>query len=174
MVDGSTDVTTAAQGHAPRNSPTADRGRNARRSGTGTARRWDSAAQAAAELSAEERAEAGTRGNLEVKDKAVERIAGAAVSEVSGVVVAGASTGTIATALGRAYPRVEVHVAGRRARVQVDVVTAWPRPAAEVAAAVRAHVADRLHVLADLDVDVVDVAVAKVVRPTTPDRRRVQ
>lgn len=137
-------------------------------------RRWDSPAQAVAELSPEERTEAGTRGSLEVKDKAVERIAQAAVSEVSGVIAAGEATGTIATALGRAYPRVEVHVAGRRARVHIDIVTAWPRPAADVAAAVRDHVADRLHALADLDVDVVDVAVAKVVRPTTPDRRRVQ
>jgi uncharacterized alkaline shock family protein YloU len=133
-------------------------------------RRWDSPAQTVAELSPEERAEAGARGSLEVKDKAVERIAEAAVSEVSGVIASGESTGTIANALGRTYPRVEV----RRARVHVDIVTAWPRPAADVAAAVRAHVTDRLHALADLDVDVVDVGVAKVVRPTTPDRRRVQ
>jgi len=137
-------------------------------------RRWDNPAQAVAELSPEERTEAGTRGSLDVKDKAVERIAQAAVSEVSGVIAAGEATGTIATALGRAYPRVEVHVAGRRARVHIDIVTAWPRPAADVAAAVRDHVADRLHALADLEVDVVDVAVAKVVRPTTPDMRRVQ
>ncbi|GAB3471706.1 Asp23/Gls24 family envelope stress response protein [Kineococcus sp. DHX-1] len=137
-------------------------------------RRWSGPAQAAAELTAEERTETASRGALEVKDKAVERIAEAAVFEVPGVIAAEDTAGTIATALGRAYPRVDVHVAGHRARVQIEIVTAWPRPAAGVAAAVRDHVADRLHTLAALDVDVVDVTVAKVLRPTTPERRRVQ
>lgn len=139
-----------------------------------TPRRWETPAQAAAELSPAERDEAGARGSLAVKDKAVERITAAAVREVPGVVPSDQTTGAIGTALGRDYPRVQVEVAGRRARVHVDVVTAWPRPAADVAAAVRDHVADRLHVLAGLDVDVVDVSVAKVVRPTAPERRRVQ
>lgn len=137
-------------------------------------RRWDGPAQAVADLSAAEREEAGTRGSLQVTDHAVERLTGAAVLDVPGVIPAGDTAGTIASALGRSYPRVDVVVAGRRARVHVEVVTAWPRPAAEVAAAVRDHVADRLRLLADLDVDVVDVEVAKVIRPTTPDRRRVQ
>ncbi|WP_328291812.1 Asp23/Gls24 family envelope stress response protein [Kineococcus sp. NBC_00420] len=137
-------------------------------------RRWDGPAQAAAELSAEEWTEIATRGSLQVKEKAVERIAEAAVAEVPGVIAAQDSAGTIATALGRSYPRVDVQVAGHRARVEVDIVTAWPRPAAAVAAAVRDHVTERLRTLADLDVDVVDVTVAKVLRPTTPERRRVQ
>lgn len=137
-------------------------------------RRWSGPVEATAELSAQERTETGARGSLEVKDKAVERIAEAAVAEVPGVIAADDTVGTIATVLGRSYPRVDVHVAGHRARVQVDIVTAWPRPAAAVAAAVRDHVAERLHTLAALDVDAVDVAVAKVLRPTTPERRRVQ
>ncbi|WP_328291266.1 Asp23/Gls24 family envelope stress response protein [Kineococcus sp. NBC_00420] len=173
MADGATAIDGAATNHNLLTSSTPDKGRRAR-PGAQALRRWDSPAQAVAELSPHERTEAGTRGSLEVKDKAVERIAAAAVLQVPGVIAAGEATGTIATVLGRAYPRVDVHVAGRRARVHVDVVTAWPRSAAEVAAAVRAHVSDRLHALADLDVDAVDVAVAKVIRPTTPDRRRVQ
>ena len=104
----------------------------------------------------------------------MERIAQAAVLEVSGVVGSQDSTGAIASALGRAYPRVDVHVAGRHANVDVDVLTRWPRPAAQVAAAVREHVAERLHTLADLDIATVDVKVAKVVRPSTPERKRVQ
>ena len=163
MADGATAVTVNGSPARPSDRP-----------GSPTVRRWSGPAQAAAELSPDERADAGARGSLQVTDKAVERIAQAAVSEVPGVIAAGETTGTIATALGRAHPRVDVHVAGRRVRARVEVVTAWPRPAADVAAAVRDHVADRLHALADLDVDVVDVAVAKVVRPTTPQRRRVQ
>lgn len=120
----------------------------------------------------------GARGSLELKDKAVERIAQAAVSEVSGVAPSQATTsalgGTLGNALGRTYPRVECHLAGRRVRARVEIVIHWPQPAARVAAAVRDHVADRLRVLADLDVDAVEVHVAKVVRPTTPERRRVQ
>jgi len=137
-------------------------------------RRWSGPAAAAAELNADERDEAAGRGSLVVADKAVERIAQAAVLEVSGVVNSRDSTGAIASALGRAYPRVDVHVAGRHASVDVDVLTRWPRPAAQVAAAVREHVAERLHTLADLDVTSVDVKVAKVVRPSTPERKRVQ
>jgi uncharacterized alkaline shock family protein YloU len=120
----------------------------------------------------------GARGSLELKDKAVERIAQGAVSEVPGVAPGDATTSTLGdtlgNALGRTYPRVECHVAGRRVRAQVEIVVRWPQPAARVAAAVRDHVADRLRALADLDVEAVDVHVAKVVRPTTPERRRVQ
>lgn len=117
------------------------------------------------------------RGSLTVKDKAVERIAEAAVAEVSGVAPAqdtGSSLGAVGNALGRGYPRIDVHVAGHRAHAQVEIVTLWPHPAAAVAAAVRDHVSDRLRTLADLQVDAVQVEVAKVIRPTTPERRRVQ
>ncbi|WP_167582837.1 Asp23/Gls24 family envelope stress response protein [Kineococcus rubinsiae] len=109
-----------------------------------------------------------------LENRAVERIAEAAVGEVPGVIASQETAGTLATALGRAYPRVDVHVAGRRVRVQADIVTRWPLPAAQVAAAVREHVAERLSTLADLDIDTVDVEVAKVLRPTTPERKRVR
>ncbi|MFD0484261.1 Asp23/Gls24 family envelope stress response protein [Kineococcus sp. GCM10028916] len=145
--------------------------------GTAGATRRSTAAPPA-EHSPEQRAEMGARGSLELKDKAVERIAQAAVSEVSGVAPSQATTsalgGTLGNALGRTYPRVECHLAGRRVRARVEIVIHWPQPAARVAAAVRDHVADRLRVLADLDVDAVEVHVAKVVRPTTPEKRRVQ
>ncbi|WP_328291474.1 alkaline shock response membrane anchor protein AmaP [Kineococcus sp. NBC_00420] len=129
-------------------------------------------------FSPQQRNEMGARGSLEVKDKAVERIAEAAVLEVSGVAPAGDTAGvlgaTLGAALGRSYPRVDVHVAGHRVHAQVEIVTHWPRPAAQVAAAVRDHVADRLQTLAALDVDAVEVQVAKVIRRTTPEKRRVQ
>lgn len=127
-------------------------------------------------LNAEQREEMGTRGSLEMKDRAVERIAEAATLEVAGVALATNTTSlstSLGKALGRAYPRVDVHVAGRRVRAHVEIVTLWPHPAAQIAAAVREHVSDRLHVLANLDVDAVQVDVTRVIRPRTPERKRV-
>ncbi|WP_208972294.1 Asp23/Gls24 family envelope stress response protein, partial [Kineococcus rubinsiae] len=119
-------------------------------------------------------AERGRRGTLRVADRAVERIAEAAALEVPGVAPSGAGTGTLGTALGRAYPRVGCQVAGRRVRADVEIATRWPQPADRVAAAVREHVTERLSTLAALDVDAVDVRVAEVVRLVARDARRVR
>ncbi|WP_432561746.1 Asp23/Gls24 family envelope stress response protein [Kineococcus sp. SYSU DK003] len=163
-----------------------------RRTGTATSAPAASPAAAATRLrrevltaaSAQEIAEMGRRGSLQVQDKAVRRIAEAAAREVPGVAAnaegasgqgtLSATANAVGNTLGRGYPRVDVHLAGRRARAEVEIITRWPQPAARVAAAVRDNVAERLRTLADLDVDAVEVRVAKVVRPTTPERRRVQ
>ncbi|NAZ87475.1 Asp23/Gls24 family envelope stress response protein [Kineococcus indalonis] len=124
-------------------------------------------------------AETGGRGHLHVADRAVQRIAQAAALEVEGVAPRGtparsttaAITGAIGGALGREHPRVRCEVAGHRARVHVEVVTVWPYAAAEVAAAVREHVGERLRVLAGVRADGVHVTVAEVALATTPGRR---
>lgn len=85
---------------------------------------------------------------------------------------AGAITGAVGDALSRDYPRVQCEVAGHRVRVRVDVVTLWPYAAAEVAAAVRDHIGERLRVLAGMSMDSIHVTVAKVVLPTTTTPRR--
>lgn len=116
----------------------------------------------------------GRRGSLVVSDKAVQRIAAAAALEVPGVAPRSTSASALGSALGRTYPRVDCQVAGHRVRAEVQIVTHWPQPAARVAAEVREHVAQRLRTLAALEADSVEVHVEKVVRPTTPERRRVQ
>lgn len=120
-------------------------------------------------------ADAGRRGSLEVADKAVQRIVEAAVREVTGVATGeDASSNALGSALGRDHPRVDCQIAGRRARVKVEIATEWPHSAAQVAAAVRDHVSARLSALADLEVDGLEVTVGKVVRASTSTKRRVQ
>jgi len=118
--------------------------------------------------------EAGRRGTLTVSDRVVQRIAEAATLSVDGVARAAETAGTVESALGRAYPRIDCDVAGGRVRVEARIATHWPLPAATVAEQVREHVTDRLQTLADVSVDGIVVTVAKVVRRETPQRRRVQ
>ncbi|WP_432522632.1 Asp23/Gls24 family envelope stress response protein [Kineococcus sp. SYSU DK006] len=123
------------------------------------------------------------RGRLAVADRAVQRIAAAAATEVEGTrrttgsgprSTAAAVGDALGAVLGRAYPDVECSVAGRRARVRVEVAAVWPHPAPQVAARVREHVRARLEELADLSVDDVSVVVATYLPPTAAAQRRVQ
>lgn len=126
--------------------------------------------------------EPGSRGRLTVADRVVQRIAEAAAAGVDGVAPRTSSNGSLAGdvttavggALGRSLPRASCVRAGTRVRVEVEVATLWPRPAAEVAALVRDGVAERLQTLAGVRVDAVAVTVAKVVRSATPARVRVR
>jgi len=119
-------------------------------------------------------ADPGERGNLIIKDRAVQRIAEAAALSVSGVVPAAQSTNTLNAALGRAYPRVDCEVAGGRVRAEVEIVGLWPTPAPQLGARVRQTVTDQLQRLAGLRVDAVDVTIAKMIRTAAAPRRRVQ
>jgi len=119
-------------------------------------------------------ADPGQRGNLIIKDRAVQRIAEAAALSVPGVVPAAQSTNTLNAALGRAYPRVDCEVAGGRVRAEVEVVGLWPTPAPQLGAQVRQTVTDQLQRLAGLRVDAVDVTIAKMIRTAAAPRRRVQ
>lgn len=112
----------------------------------------------------------GERGSLQLRDRAVVRIVEAAVLEVDGVL---RHAETLDRVTGRQLPRVDVVVAGNRARASVEVATRWPTPLAEVAARTREGVTRALSHLAGLTVDAVDVHVA-FVSTDVPERRRVQ
>ena len=121
--------------------------------------------------------EPGRRGSLVVKDRVVASIAAHAALEVPGVARHASGLDRVT---GRDLPRVQVHVRGDRVRAEVDIAVQWPRPLAEVAAAVRSHVMDRLDALSGLRVDAVDVRVPTITTTAgntddddTP-RRRVQ
>lgn len=110
------------------------------------------------------------RGRLVVADRAVEKIAIAAASEVSGVQSAGS---TLDGVIGRAYPQADVQVAGGHAKVSLELAVTWPSPLAPTTAAVRDRVRDRLETFAGLRVDRVDVTVAKLVQAEPKQERRV-
>lgn len=116
-------------------------------------------------------AEPDQRGRTVIEDAVLEHIAVHAALEVSGVTLTGSD---LAKLVGRRLPKADAHVAGNRARVQVEVAVAWPHPIPAVASAVREHVTARLVELTGLSIDAVDVEVARVVHHTTPQERRVQ
>lgn len=104
------------------------------------------------------------RGDLVIADRVLQRIAVVAAREVDGVAPADGGSGALGRLFSSGYPAVEVDQAGSRVRVQVDVATLWPRPAAQVAGGVRDAVARRLGELAGVHVDAVTVTVRDVVR----------
>lgn len=111
----------------------------------------------------------GDRGRLEVAGQVVERIATIAATQVPGVVSTGSALEGV---LGRRYPKAAADVAGDHTSVSLDLAVAWATPLADAAATVRDKVRAQLHDLAGLNVDAVDVTVAKVVaQPSTPVRR---
>jgi len=114
------------------------------------------------------------RGALHVADKVVLAIARAAALRVPGVAPTSATSGLISSAIGRNLPRASAQVAGSRARVELQVASVWPHPAAQVAAGVREAVTDQLQQLAAVRADSVSVTVDAVVRPDRPERGRVQ
>ncbi|PWJ52798.1 Uncharacterized conserved protein YloU, alkaline shock protein (Asp23) family [Quadrisphaera granulorum] len=133
-------------------------------------------------------AEAGQRGHLQVAERVVVAIARAAAMEVPGVATPtqgraaskaaglGSQIGEqLQGAVGRTLPRAAAQVAGQRARITVEIALIWPHSAAQVAAAVREHVAARLAEYAAVTTDAVTVTVSSVVRAQrTAGLRRVQ
>lgn len=111
------------------------------------------------------------RGRTVIENAVLEHIASHAALEVPGVAATGSDLEKL---IGRRLPKADAHIAGSRARVLVEVAIAWPHSLATVAAAVREHVTERLVELTGLDVDAVDVEVARVIHTTEPERRRVQ
>ena len=63
---------------------------------------------------------------------------------------------------------------GGRARVELQVASVWPHPAARVAADVREAVTSQLARLAAVQADAVSVTVDAVVRTSAPERARVR
>ena len=111
------------------------------------------------------------RGRTIIENSVLEHIAAHAALEVTGVSPMGSDLGKL---LGRRLPKADAHVAGNRARVQIEIAATWPHPIATVAAAVREHVTSRLVELTGLNIDAVDVEVAQMLHPAATQSRRVQ
>lgn len=102
-------------------------------------------------------------GRTTLADRVVVRVAQYAAAQVSTVVRGGlGETG---------LPRVEVQLAGHRARVRVRVASTWPEPAADVAMRVRDAVRDALDRLVGVRTDDLVVTVTAVQPPRPADRR---
>lgn len=100
------------------------------------------------------------RGRLVIKDQVVETIARTAALEVASVL----RTSSPLNPLSRSLPRAEVTLTSTHARIVLHVATDWDRPLYDVAAQVRAHVAETVQRLTGLAVDTVDVQVGTVVQ----------
>jgi uncharacterized alkaline shock family protein YloU len=114
--------------------------------------------------------DAGERGSLTVRDRAVERLVIAAALDCDGV--DRRSTG-VDRITGRELPRADVVVSGDHVRAAVAVAVEWRRPLAETSSAVAQSVTHALATMSGLVVDGVDVHVATVLPPGagTPKRR---
>ncbi len=113
----------------------------------------------------------GTRGDLSVADRVVDKIAGRAALGVSGVVASGSGLDKV---VGRKLPRVTTTTRGAQTKVDLDIAVEWPLSAAEVAAAVRGAVSDAVTEYAGLTVTAVDVAVTRFESARSGTRRRVK
>lgn len=121
-----------------------------------------------AELAADD---PGQRGRTTIDDRVVAHIATHAAAEVDGVTRVGSGLDKV---VGRQYPKAEGQVAGTHARVSVEIAVAWPQPLSVVAGRVRDTVSARLHEMSGLEIDAVDVSVARVMLPQQQAPRRVQ
>lgn len=101
-------------------------------------------------------------------------VAAQSALEVDGVANASDVSGRVARLLGRDYPRTAVTVAGQRARLTLEIALLWPRPASEVAAAVRDRVREQLASLLDIQADSVAVEVRRVVQARQHEGARVR
>ena len=100
----------------------------------------------------------------------MERIATFAAGEVPGVQHTGSYLDSV---IGHQYPSADAQVAGDRVKVSIDLAVVWPSPLAATAKSVRDRVRHQLHDLAGLNVDRVDVTVAKVTQHEPQPERRV-
>lgn len=115
--------------------------------------------------------DAGTRGTLTIRDKAIESVAFAAALEVDGVVRASHGLGKLAL---RELPRADVVVSGDHVRASLEVAVVWGLSLAVTAAEVRRRVSHGLSGVSGLVVDGVDVHVRSVVAPEHEGRKALQ
>ena len=113
----------------------------------------------------------GERGSLEIKHRAVERLAVLAARGTDAVTDRQPGLRVLG---GRDLPKADVTISGSRVRAQVAVAVTWPSPLAKVAANVRAAVARDLSELGIYTVDRVDVTVQCVPAEATQEEGRVQ
>ncbi len=103
----------------------------------------------------------GSRGRLELSDKAIEAVVRMAAREVDGVVSEDRSTGNRLFA--GDLPNASADRAGSHVHLQVSVAVAWPHVLAETTAAVREQVVRRVGDLLNMTADRVDVTVPRLI-----------
>ncbi|MEV8377701.1 Asp23/Gls24 family envelope stress response protein [Kribbella sp. NPDC056861] len=104
--------------------------------------------------------DAGSRGNLEISPRAIERIAEATAVQADGVLRQEAT-------FGRGLPKAKVQLAGKRVRVDVELAVEWGFPLADLAAEVRGRLNRTIGTLTGLGVDSVSVDISAVELPDT-------
>lgn len=110
---------------------------------------------------------AGARGNLEIRDRVVKRLAERAALDTPGV---RARAGGLDKITGRDLPRSRAVTSADRVRVWLEIAVAWPSPVVDVARQVQRNVTAALGNYAGLRVDGVDVAVTHVLADESPTR----
>jgi uncharacterized alkaline shock family protein YloU len=103
------------------------------------------------------------RGTLRIAPRVVERIAGAAASEIHGV---GGRRRD-----GQPGVRVAASMHGSAARLRIGLPIAYPLPIRATVAQVRRHVSERIQALTDVTLSQVDVEVTEFTAPARPRRR---
>jgi uncharacterized alkaline shock family protein YloU len=101
------------------------------------------------------------RGRLEVRPRAVQRIAEQATVDVTGWTD---RSGGLGKALGRKLPSVDVTVTGRHIVVAIEVAAPWGHVLAGFATSVRDRVGARVGELTGLTVDRVEVRIVQIDR----------
>lgn len=108
------------------------------------------------------------RGTLDVRGRAVVRIAEIAATRVTGVERV---DGGLA---GRGLPRAEATVHQGRVRATVDAATRWPTPIADVAVRVRSAIETELARTSGLEVESIDVRLQYLSPDSAARSRRVE
>ena len=114
------------------------------------------------------------QGNTTIADGVVQKIAGLAAREVSGVYALGGGAARAFGALRERIPGatqtagqgVSVEVGERQAAVDLDVVTEYGAPIAEIARSVRRNVINAVEGMTGLQVTEVNIAVNDIHLPT--------
>lgn len=118
-----------------------------------------------------ERRDAEERGTLDVRTRAIERLAERAVLETPGTV---AHRGSLGGLIGGSAPSAHVSTSGPGVRVVLDVAATYPADIGRIAAEVRDHVLRRAADLSGVGVTTVDVTVHLVSPDEVATPRRVQ
>ncbi len=117
-----------------------------------------------------------SRGELSIAPRVVEKIAGAAVTEVDQV--GGVARQVMGVSLGSdsadQRPRVQARVDGASVTVEVRCSVAYPAPVARVTERLRAHLIARVEALTGMSTRAVDITVTALTSASASTRREVQ
>lgn len=113
------------------------------------------------------------RGETEIAERVLERIAGYAITEVDQA--GGYARRVLGVPLGqdstRSAPQVSAQIDGGLATLQMTISVVYPTPVPRVARKLRERVTTRVEELTGLDVRQVDISVANLIRPPRREGR---